>query len=506
MEKQRSFSIKRTRFLVFSFTVCLGLIFLVFFSIWVIKLSPFPQETHIELNTANFLSLGSMPFIAQTSLGSKDPILGSAQENKGNVAAGEVNGNFTVTANTNLLKFGKSPEFSANESENSENCGKSVYTSVNCNVKQENVSSASTLSKEISLIEKKEEKNGGVVCDMTNGKWVFDEMHPLYTNVSCPYIDEGFNCQTNGRTDKDYMKWRWQPQNCNIPRFNATHMLELMRGKRLVFVGDSINRNQWESMLCLLMGAVKDQKKVYETRGRRITKGKGSYSFKFVDYKCTVEFYVTHFLVREGKVRMGKKRRQTLRIDAIDKGSSRWRGADILVFNTAHWWSHHKTKAGINYYQEGDQVHGHLDILMAYERALMTWALWVDTHINPAKTRVFFRTSSPSHYSGGQWNNGGHCREASRPLREGESYDSYFEKNTIMEKVTKEMKTPVTVLNITGLSGYRIDGHPSVYGRRQSEGSNYSEFQDCSHWCLPGVPDTWNQILYYYIQLAPKQR
>jgi hypothetical protein len=65
-------------------------------------------------------------------------------------------------------------------------------------------------------------------------------------------------------------------------RFNATKMLDLIRGKRLVFVGDSINRNQWESMLCMLMGAVKDPKKVYETHGRRITKEKGNYSFKFV--------------------------------------------------------------------------------------------------------------------------------------------------------------------------------------------------------------------------------
>ncbi|KAF4348891.1 hypothetical protein G4B88_008814 [Cannabis sativa] len=47
------------------------------------------------------------------------------------------------------------------------------------------------------------------------------------------------------------------------------------------------------------MGAIKDPTKVYETHKRRITKGKGNYSFEFVDYRCTVEYYVTHFLVHE---------------------------------------------------------------------------------------------------------------------------------------------------------------------------------------------------------------
>lgn len=59
-------------------------------------------------------------------------------------------------------------------------------------------------------------------------------------------------------------------------------MLEMIRGKRLVFVGDSINRNQLESMLCMLFGAVKDPKRVYEARGRKITKEKGNYSFRFL--------------------------------------------------------------------------------------------------------------------------------------------------------------------------------------------------------------------------------
>ncbi|CAN1806674.1 Protein trichome birefringence-like 4 [Linum perenne] len=50
------------------------------------------------------------------------------------------------------------------------------------------------------------------------------------------------------------------------------------------------------------------------------------------------------------------------------------------------------------------------------------------------------------------------------------------------------MKTPVFYLNITKMTSYRRDGHPSVYHDRR--------FQDCSHWCLPGVPDSWNQLLY----------
>lgn len=51
--------------------------------------------------------------------------------------------------------------------------------------------------------------------------------------------------------------------------------------------------------------------------------------------------------MHEGKARVGKKRLQTLRIDTMDRGASRWKGADIIVFNTAHWWSRYKTKSGL---------------------------------------------------------------------------------------------------------------------------------------------------------------
>lgn len=105
---------------------------------------------------------------------------------------------------------------------------------------------------------------------------------------------------------------------------------------------------------------------------------------------------------------------------------------------------------------------------------------------------------------GGQWNSGGHCKEATQPLNETFNFD-YPEKSIIAEEVIKQMKTPVTFLNITSLSQYRIDGHPSIFGRKPEKAYS-SSIQDCSHWCLPGVPDTWNELLYFHLQSTRKKR
>lgn len=47
--------------------------------------------------------------------------------------------------------------------------------------------------------------------------------------------------------------------------FNATLMLETLRGKRMMFVGDSLNRGQYVSMICLLHSLIPDGAKSMET-------------------------------------------------------------------------------------------------------------------------------------------------------------------------------------------------------------------------------------------------
>ncbi|XP_020520624.1 protein trichome birefringence-like 6 isoform X2 [Amborella trichopoda] len=433
MERQRSFSLKPSHFLVFSFIFTSSLLLLFFFKIHL----DYSSQSSRSFTHYNASSLSS--FQIETS---QVRIFTISSKNFSVVQMQTPKLPETQVLKSAVFKFNqKNTNLSTgfNGSNSSVNRKSEINGSTSSGTRDGEVS-----QKKASSGTRDGEIKGEKECDIYTGKWVFDETYPLYSTASCPFIDDGFNCEANGRPDRDYMKWRWQPRGCSIPRFSAVNMLKLLRGKRLVFVGDSINRNQWESMLCLLRSSIPDPKRVFEARGRKITKEKGIYNFKFVDYGCSVEYYVTHFLVHESKARVGPKRVQTLRIDTIDRGSSRWKKADILVFNTAHWWTHTKTKAG-----------------------------------------------------GGQWNAGGHCNGETQPLR-NYTNGEFAEKLRLTEEVIKEMRTPVTVLNITDISGLRVDGHPSVYGRKPGV-SPSSSVQDCSHWCLPGVPDTWNELLYFLL-------
>lgn len=57
-------------------------------------------------------------------------------------------------------------------------------------------------------------------CTLFLGAWVRDDSYPLYKPADCPAVVEPeFDCQMYGRPDSDYLKYRWQPQNCNLPTY-----------------------------------------------------------------------------------------------------------------------------------------------------------------------------------------------------------------------------------------------------------------------------------------------
>ncbi|XP_004289413.1 PREDICTED: uncharacterized protein LOC101292065 [Fragaria vesca subsp. vesca] len=332
-------------------------------------------------------------------------------------------------------------------------------------------------------------------CDVFDGSWVFDDNYPLYNATECPFVEQGFNCLANGRRDKHYLKYSWKPNNCDIPRFDVPSILEKLRGKRVVFVGDSMSRTQWESLICLLMTGVEDKKSVYEVNGNKITKQIRYLSVHFSSFNFTIEFFRSVFLVQHGWLpRHAPKRvKSILKLDKLDDISNQWINSDILIFNTGQWWVPEKLFDLGCYFQFGNSLKLGMSIPTAFRTALDTWASWVEEKIDTNRTRVFFRTFEPSHWSDPTRR---FCNVTLHPMVDTRNRDKSIFSDTVHE-VVKNMTINVAVLHVTSMSSFRSDAHVGNWSDKPS-------FPDCSHWCLPGLPDVWNEIILFYLPYDSK--
>ncbi|KAE8702624.1 putative sodium/metabolite cotransporter BASS4 [Hibiscus syriacus] len=118
--------------------------------------------------------------------------------------------------------------------------------------------------------------------------------------------------------DSGYEKWKWMPNGCSLPRFDALKFLGKMRRKRIMLVGDSIMRNQWENLVCLVQGVI-------PTGHKKVTYNGLSMAFHALDLETSIEFSWAPLLV---KLKKGPVNERVLRLDLIEENARYWRGVD----------------------------------------------------------------------------------------------------------------------------------------------------------------------------------
>lgn len=157
-----------------------------------------------------------------------------------------------------------------------------------------------------------------------------------------------------------------------------------------MFVGDSLNRGQWLSMVCLMQSVIPVEKQ-FMTQQAHLT------SFRAEEYNASIEFLWAPFLVESNSDEpMGHRLpEKILRPDSNLRHSSHWIHADILVFNSYLWWR--KGSVKLLWSTEENGVCEEIDGLRGMELAMDAWANWVESNVDPMKKKVFFVTMSPTH-------------------------------------------------------------------------------------------------------------
>ncbi|KAJ6339287.1 hypothetical protein OIU77_007282 [Salix suchowensis] len=349
-------------------------------------------------------------------------------------------------------------------------------------------------------------------CDLYQGSWFYDSLGPLYTNNTCPVLTQMQNCQGNGRPDKEYENWRWKPSQCDLPRFDAKKFLELMRGKTIAFIGDSVARNQMESMLCLLW-----QVEAPKNRGN-----KKMQRYFFSSTSTTVVRIWSSWLVHQTpeSIDFAPKGVVKLHLDAPDEQFMEFiPNFDVIVLSSGHWFAKQSV-----YVLNNEIVGGQLwwpdrsrpmkvNNVEAFGISVETILTSIATHPNFTGLAIL-RTYSPDHYEGGAWNTGGSCTGKEKPLAPGKLVENGFTETMHKKQITgfdraikkATNKSKLKLMDITESFGYRHDGHPGPYRsldpnkltKRGPDGKPPP--QDCLHWCMPGPVDIWNELVLEIIR------
>ncbi|KAM5581034.1 protein trichome birefringence-like 19 [Rosa sericea] len=358
-------------------------------------------------------------------------------------------------------------------------------------------------------IEEKEEEQ----CHIFSGNWVpYPDGPAYYTNETCKLIIPQQNCMKFGRPDSEFMKWRWKPDGCELPLFDAAEFLEIFRGKSLAFLGDSVGRNQMQSLLCLLANVTypEDLSDQYSNDTDYFK------HYVYTDYNFTMATLWAPYLVRSSDADPSGHSRNSLMNIYLDEPDEAWTSQvenfDYVIVSAGQWFFR-----PLVYYENGGSIGCHwcnLDNMTeipetyGYRKAFRTVFRTLQSLEN-YKGVTFLRTFSPAHFENGAWNAGGSCGRT-KPFSkeemklEGFILDMYMtqvEELKAAQNQAKQKGLDFRLMETTEAMLLRPDGHPNFYGASPHRNTTYA---DCVHWCLPGPIDTWNEILLHMLKTGQR--
>lgn len=355
------------------------------------------------------------------------------------------------------------------------------------------------LFEEITAEEAEELVHKDLVCNYAKGQWVADSRRPLYSGFGCKqWLSEMWACRLTQRSDFSYEGYTWLPNNCEMPEFERSAFLRRMQDKTIAFIGDSLGRQQFQSLMCMATGGemspeVEDVGKEYGLVKARGAKRPDGWAFRFPNTNTTILYYWSSTLADLVPINSTDPRSNVaMHLDRPPAFMRKYlHRFDVLVLNTGHHWNRGKLTANRwVMYVNGKPNDDSKLVSMGGAKNFTAYSIskWLDSQLPYLpRLKAFFRTISPRHFRNGDWNTGGSC-DNTTPLTEGREVLQDQSSDEVVEGAVKG--TRIKLLDITAISDLRDEGHISHYSVRATGGIN-----DCLHWCLPGIPDTWNELL-----------
>ncbi|CAF2367706.1 unnamed protein product [Brassica napus] len=252
-------------------------------------------------------------------------------------------------------------------------------------------------------------------CNYAKGKWVVDNHHrPLYSGSHCKqWLASMWACRLMQRTDFAFERLRWQPKDCSMEEFEGSKFLKRMQNKNLAFVGDSLGRQQFQSMMCMITGG-KERPDVLDVGpefGFITPEGGGrpnGWAYRFPETNTTVLYHWSSTLCDIQPLNISDP--LTEHAMHLDRPPAFLRQylhkISVLVMNTGHHWNRGKLN-GNRWVMHLNGIPNANKKLAALGNAknftIHSTVGWVSSQLprHPG-LKAFYRSLSPRHFVGGE--------------------------------------------------------------------------------------------------------